>query len=111
MSKTMGEMKYLNQDKVYIYQASLGLVDAHIIGILIQTDPQLTFHDNSKSSVIGIMRDNTPLSVLYKRVLELNPSSDNPHVTNDLAIMTGRYIRALWRKNSKKVTATFLQGF
>jgi hypothetical protein len=25
--------------------------------------------------------------------------------------MTGRYIRALWRKNSTKVTATFLQGF
>jgi hypothetical protein len=25
--------------------------------------------------------------------------------------MTGRYIGALWRKNSTKVTATFLQGF
>jgi hypothetical protein len=25
--------------------------------------------------------------------------------------MTGRYIRALWRKNSTKITATLLQGF
>jgi hypothetical protein len=25
--------------------------------------------------------------------------------------MTGRHIRALWRNNSTKVTATFLQGF
>jgi hypothetical protein len=30
---------------------------------------------------------------------------------NGTLCMSGRYIRALWRKNSTKVTATFLQGF
>jgi hypothetical protein len=51
MSKTMLDVKvpathfrkYLNQDKIYFSLASLELVDARIIGVMLQTYPQLTF--------------------------------------------------------------------
>jgi hypothetical protein len=72
MSRTMGEMKdlstpfrkYLNQDKVYVSPVVFGLVDTHIIGVMLQTYPQLTFRDDIKSSIMDIMNDHTPLSVL-----------------------------------------------
>jgi hypothetical protein len=50
LNVTMDEMKdpatpfrkYLNQDKVYVSPAALGLVDKQIIGVMLQTDPQLS---------------------------------------------------------------------
>jgi hypothetical protein len=56
MSRTMGEMKdpatpfrkYLNQENVYVSPAFLGLVDTRIIGVMLQTDPMLTFQDDIK---------------------------------------------------------------
>jgi hypothetical protein len=90
----MGEMKdlstlfckYLNQIKVYVSPAVLGLVDAHIIGVMLQTEPQLTFRDNIKASIMDIMSDNTPFSVFAKCTRELNHSTDNPLFTNGLTI-------------------------
>jgi hypothetical protein len=46
----------------------------------------LTFRDDIKSSIMDIMRDNTPIAVFSKRVRELKPANDNPHVTNALTI-------------------------
>jgi hypothetical protein len=43
----------------------------------------------------------------YHRLLDTTRDDNREYILN----MTGRYIRALWRKNSTKVTATFLQGF
>jgi hypothetical protein len=77
---------YLNQDKVYVSPAVLGLVDTRIIGLMLQTDPTLTFHDNIKASIIDIMSDNTPLTVFAKLVRELKPANDNPRFNNGLAI-------------------------
>jgi hypothetical protein len=56
MTRTMGEMKdpatpfrkYLNQDDIYVSPTVLGLVDTCIIGVMLQTDPQLTFRDELK---------------------------------------------------------------
>jgi hypothetical protein len=94
MFKTMGDMKdvstsfrkYLNKEKVYVSQASLGLVDARIIGIMLQTYPNLTFRDDIKTSIYDIMRDYTPISVFTKRVRKVNAKSDNLRFTNGLAI-------------------------
>jgi hypothetical protein len=79
-------MKSLNKEKVYVYQASLGLVDARIIGVMLQTDPNLTFCDDIKTSIFHIMRDDTTISVFTKRVREVNAKYDNPRYTNGLAI-------------------------
>jgi hypothetical protein len=76
--------KYLNKEKVYVSQASLGLVDARIIGVMLHTDPQLTFRDHIKSSIFDIMRDDTPISILAKRVREVNAKTENPKFTNGL---------------------------
>jgi hypothetical protein len=94
ISRTMGELKdmstpfrkYLNQDKVYVSPAVLGLVDTSIIGVMLQTDPLLTFCDDIKASIMDIMNDDTPMSVFAKWVREINPSNDNPLFTNGLAI-------------------------
>jgi hypothetical protein len=94
MSRMMGDMKYmstpfrkyLNQYKVYVSPAVLGLVDTRIIGVMLQTDPLLTFHDNLKASIMDIMNDDNPMSVFAKRVREVNPTNDNPRFTNGLAI-------------------------
>jgi hypothetical protein len=94
MSKTMGNMKdvstlfrkYLNKEKVYVSQASLGLVDVRIIGVMLQTDPNLTFRDDIKTSIYDIMQEDTPISVFTKRVREVNAKSENPCFTNGLAI-------------------------
>jgi hypothetical protein len=94
MYLTMGELKYiptpvrkyLNQDKVYVSPAVLGLVDTHIIGVMLQTDPLLTFRDDIKASIMDIMNDDTPMSVFAKRVRKVDPSNYNPRFTNGLAI-------------------------
>jgi hypothetical protein len=94
MSCTMGEMKdlstpfrkYLNQEKAYVSPAVIVLVDTRVIGVMLQTEPQLTFRDDIKASIMDTMSDNTPLSVLDKRTREINPSTDNPRFTNGLAI-------------------------
>jgi hypothetical protein len=78
--------KYLNQDKVYVSPAVLGLVDTHTTGVMLQTDPQLTFRDDIKASIMDIMNDNTSLSVFAKRVRELKPANGNPRSTNGLTI-------------------------
>jgi hypothetical protein len=49
-------------------------------------DPQLTFRDDIKSSISGIMSDDTALSVFTKRVREVNATMDNPLFTNVLEI-------------------------
>jgi hypothetical protein len=67
MSKTLGDMKdivtpfrkYLNKENAS--QASLGLVYARIIGVMLHTEPQLTFCDDIKSSIFDIMHDDTPI--------------------------------------------------
>jgi hypothetical protein len=74
MSRTMGEMKdistpfrkYLSQDKVYVSPALLGLVNTRIIGIMLQTDPLLTFGNDIKAFIIYIMNDDTLMSVFAK---------------------------------------------
>jgi hypothetical protein len=38
--------KYLHQEKIYVSPAVLGLVDTQIIGVMLQTDPTLTFRDD-----------------------------------------------------------------
>jgi hypothetical protein len=94
MSHTMGEMKdpatpfrkYLNQEKVYVSPAVIWLVDCQIIGVMLQTDPTLTFWDDTKASIMDIMSDNTPLIVFAKLVRELKPENDNPRFTKGLAI-------------------------
>jgi hypothetical protein len=94
MSRTMGEMKdmstlfhkYLNQDKVSVSPAVLGLVDTRIIGVMLQIDPLLTFRDDLKASIMDIMNDDTPMSVFAKRVPEMNPTNDKPRFTNGLDI-------------------------
>jgi hypothetical protein len=94
MSSIMGELKdmstpfrnYLNQDKVYVSLAVIGLVNTRIIGIMLQTDPLLTFRDDIKASIMDIMNDNTPMSIFSKRVSEVTPTNDNPRFTNGLAI-------------------------
>jgi hypothetical protein len=94
MSRTMGELKdmsthfhkYLNQDKVYVSPAVLGLVNTRIIGVMLQTDPLLDFRDDIKASIMDIINDATPMYVVAKRVCEINPSNDNPRFTNGLAI-------------------------
>jgi hypothetical protein len=76
LSRTMGKMKnpstpfrkYLNQNKVYASTSVLGLVDTRIIGVVLQTDPQFTFRDDIKDSIMDIMCDKTVLSVFGKWV-------------------------------------------
>jgi hypothetical protein len=90
----MGDMKdpatpsreYLNKENDYVSQACFCLVDARIIGVMHRTDPQLTFCYDIKSSIFYIMRDNTQSSVFTKCVWEVNAKSDNPILTNGLAI-------------------------
>jgi hypothetical protein len=70
MSKNMGDMKdlatpfskYLDKETVDASRASLSLVDSRIIGVMFHIDPQLTFHDDIKTSILDIMRDDTPRS-------------------------------------------------
>jgi hypothetical protein len=57
-----------------------------IIGVMLHTDPQLTFCDDIKSSIFNIMHDDTPISVFTKRIREVNTKTDNPKFTNGLAI-------------------------
>jgi hypothetical protein len=64
----------------------LGLVDTRIIGIMLQTDPLLTFCEDSKASIMDIMNEDMPMYVFAKRVREVNPSNYNPRFTNGLAI-------------------------
>jgi hypothetical protein len=62
MTRTMGEMKdlstpfrkYLNQDKVYVSPAVIGLVDTYSIGAVLQTYPQLVFRGDIKASSMEI---------------------------------------------------------
>jgi hypothetical protein len=97
--------KYLNKEKVYVSQAFLGLVDAMIIGVMLQTDRNLTFRDDIKTSICEIMRDDTPISVFTKCVREVNSKSDNPRFTNGLAIQVaikdGKETEAYTEKLSK----------
>jgi hypothetical protein len=94
MSRTMGELKdmstpfrkYLNQDNIYVSPAVLGLIDTHIIGVILQTDPLLIFRNDIKVSIIDIMHYDTPMPLFAKSVREVNPSNDNPHFTNGLSI-------------------------
>jgi hypothetical protein len=82
MSKSIGKMKeknsvlrsYLNKEKVYASQASLGLLDARIIGVFLQADPNLTVCDDLKQSIMEVMADGTPKSIFPRRVME--PSND-----------------------------------
>jgi hypothetical protein len=53
---------------------------------MLQTDPNLTFRDEIKTSIYDIMRDDTPISVFTKRVHEVNAKSNNPRFTNHLVI-------------------------
>jgi hypothetical protein len=49
MTKYIGQMEdmgsafrtYLNKEKVYVSQAALGLVDAQIIGVFLQANPNI----------------------------------------------------------------------
>jgi hypothetical protein len=52
---------------------------------MLQIDPLLTFRDDSKSSIMDIMKDDTPMSVFATQVHE-SPTNDNPRFTNVLAI-------------------------
>jgi hypothetical protein len=97
--------KYLNQEKVYVSFAVLGLVDTHIIGGMLQTDPILTFRDDVKASIMDIMSDNTPLALFSKSVRELKSANDNIRFTNGLAIQVsikyGKTIEAYTDKLAK----------
>jgi hypothetical protein len=53
---------------------------------MLQTDPQLTFRDDIKSSIFDTMRDNTPISVFNRCVRKVNAKSNAPIFTNGLAI-------------------------
>jgi hypothetical protein len=53
---------------------------------MLQTDPNLTFRDNMKTSIFDMIRDDKPISVFTKRVHEVNAKSNNPRFTNGLAI-------------------------
>jgi hypothetical protein len=72
---------------------------------MLQTDLQLTFRDVINSSILDIMRDNTPISVFTKCVREVNAKSDNPRFTNGLAIQVaikyGKETEAYTEKLSK----------
>jgi hypothetical protein len=95
----------LKKGKVYVSQASLGLVDHRIIGVMLQTDPNLTFRDDIKTSIYDIMRDDTPIYVSTKCVRESNIKFDNPRCTNGLAIQVdikdGKETEAYTKKLSK----------
>jgi hypothetical protein len=78
ISRTMGKLKdmstpfrkYLNQDKVYVSPAVIGVIINRIIGVMLQTDPLLNFSNDSKASIMDIMNDDTPMSVFAKYVRE-----------------------------------------
>jgi hypothetical protein len=78
--------KYLNKEKIYGTHASLRLIDSHIIGVMFQTDPQLSFCDDIKPYISDLMQDGTPLSVFTKRVHDINASTDTPRFMNALAV-------------------------
>jgi hypothetical protein len=77
---------YLNKDKVYFFQASLGLVDARIIGVFVQSDPNLTFHNDLKQAIVEVMSDGTPVSIFPKRVKDPSKNASNIRFTNGLAV-------------------------
>jgi hypothetical protein len=90
MSKSIGQMKentsifrtYLKQEQVYVSQASLGIVDARLVGFFLQAEPNITSHKDLKQAIMEVMADGTPISVFPKRVKE--PSNDS--FTNGLAV-------------------------
>jgi hypothetical protein len=85
--KNMGSafLTYLNKEKVYISQASLGLVDARIIGVFLQANQTLIFRDDLEEAIMEAMADDKPISIFPKRIKE--PSNDSARVrfTNGLA--------------------------
>jgi hypothetical protein len=111
MSKTMGDMKdvrkYLIKEKFYVSQASLVLVDARAIGVVLQMDQNLTFCDDIKTSICDIVRDDMPISVFIKCVREVNDKSETPRFNNGLAIQVaikdGKKIESYTEKLSKVI--------
>jgi hypothetical protein len=93
--------------RFHVSRASLGLVDAIIIGVVLQTDPQLTFRNDIKSSIFDSMQDDTPISVFTKRVREVNAKSNNPRFTNgweiQAVIKDGNETAAYTEKLSKAI--------
>jgi hypothetical protein len=65
---------YLNKEKFYVRQAFLGLLDARLIGVFLQADPNLTFRDDLKQAIMEVMANGTIISIFPKRVNE--PSND-----------------------------------
>jgi hypothetical protein len=78
---------YVNKEKVYASQATLGLVGARLIGVFLQTDPTLTFRDDLKEAIMDSMADGTLISIFPERVVT-EPSNDNTKIrfTNGLAV-------------------------
>jgi hypothetical protein len=56
----------LNKETLYVKQASLVLIDARIIGVLLQANPTLIFHNDLKEAIMEAMGDNTQISILPK---------------------------------------------
>jgi hypothetical protein len=93
-SKSIGQMKetysdlrmYLNKERVYVSQASLGLIDARLIGIFLQADPHITFRDGLNQATMEVMLDDTPIYIFPKRVKEPSNDSYKLRFTNGLSV-------------------------
>jgi hypothetical protein len=91
ISKSISQMKEANsifrsnldKEKVYLSQTSLGLVDAHLIGVFLQADPNLTFCNDRKQAIMNVMENGTPISVFLKRVKD---DASKVRYTNGLAV-------------------------
>jgi hypothetical protein len=94
MAKSIGQMKemhsafrtYLNKEKIYVIQSALGLVDARLIGVFLQADPNLTFRDDLKGVITDVMADGTLISIFPKRVKEHSNDKSKVHFTNGFEV-------------------------
>jgi hypothetical protein len=77
---------YINTEKVYVSHASLGLVDANLIDILLQADPNLTFRDDLQQTIMEVMADDASISIFPKKVKEPSNDSSNIRFTNGLDV-------------------------
>jgi hypothetical protein len=77
---------YLNKEKVCVSQASLGLVDARLIGIFLEADPNLTFRDDLKQAIMVVMADGAHISIFPKRVKDPSNYYSKICFANGLAV-------------------------
>jgi hypothetical protein len=79
---------YLNEEKDYASPASLGLVDARMIGVFLNTEPQLTFQKNLKDAIMETMNDQIKISLFPKSIKEPTFDGSKEHFANGLVLQS-----------------------